>query len=209
MPIERIRITPDEFRTTNANSEITFSSKNLYLKTLASGSIKVGGYDRAPFLQGYDVQVDRLAVGGFGVFPIEYSDRLELTVPFNNANVSITAARGGYSPLALNLNEYYWQSNVVEYSYYRYRDGATIYKPFRWYMMPARFSGDTLPILAVNVDYSEAGYYTLPRVGYLGPWTWISSGETLTLGSTAGIVPAKMGLFFTQPPINLALAVTP
>lgn len=219
MPIERIKITGDEFRATSINSEITFSSKNLYLKTLSTGSIKVGGYDRAPFLMGYDVQTDRLAAGGFGVFPTEYSDSLEFIVPFNNDNNwQVTATRPSpynepyYSADPVNLSEYYWQSYSLQYSRYSYRDGTTTYGTFRWYMAPARFSGDVLPILISGGDFSLAGLYRFPRVGYEGPWTQRPDAPAVgdvTLGPTANIRLAKMGIFFTQPSVNLALAVTP
>lgn len=92
MPTERIKITAQEFKTTSADGQTTFSSNNKYYKTTPTGAFRVGGFERAPFIAGLEYAQDKVWLGGYLQRLIPESQNLaRITVPFNDSVVTYTA----------------------------------------------------------------------------------------------------------------------
>ena len=84
--VERIRITPSQIITRDASNNITFSTDYSYLKT-GSGTLYVGGYQRAPAIYGQNSISDHTEDGWYtmsmkrGNFLAQYSNLHPWEVP--------------------------------------------------------------------------------------------------------------------------------
>lgn len=63
--VERIRITPSNITTKDASGNITFSTDTQYLKTDATGILKVGGYQSVPTPAGYFGNINDTSKGWY------------------------------------------------------------------------------------------------------------------------------------------------
>jgi hypothetical protein len=220
LPTERIKITPDEFRATNSSNEITFSSNNRYLKTDIGGEFKTGGYDRVPFLAGYEVTVDQPDAGGFAVFNTFSGMDMTFDIPFQNVGAKLCAtshtgsSAGPFpyshdesSPSATMPLGAAW---VIPGTYYflTYDSTYTVSQSFRMAVSPAYYSGDSMKMWPIDIIFSTPGKYTIPYNTIGNQWYRYSDNSPYT--PPANVQPGwkPVVVYITQPPVNLSLAVT-
>lgn len=218
MPTERIRITPQEFKTTNADGQTTFSTNNKYFKTTSTGAFKVGGFERAPFVAGFEYSQDKTWLGGYlqrGV--ITNTDKLEITVPFTNASINyvdiLNKVNDAFSPgygtgimakqkrYAINITNGGGTPYYLAIWYGAY-PGSPTYK-FPWGLtsvyVPGTYVFDGSPLGNAYDQMSPVAPW-VSNSPYVGPY------DPSNLNNVSW--DPGMSYLFTQPTQNIDLAVT-
>lgn len=219
MPTERILITPDEFRATSATNDITFSSKNRYLKTSSGGTFRIGGYSRAPFLGGFDYTEDVLTAGGFATINnggYYSTGEMYFRVPFKNAIMKISAPdqeQISYGPDYRGISLF--TANTAP-------GGFRFKTDYRDYTINGERGGYCRIGMSGGYSYgSKLGQWpvefqpTLPGLYNFGPlalhteqWYDAHTNEPIYFTGSTSFVWRTLFLNFTQSTQNLALAVT-
>lgn len=221
MPTEIIKITSDEFRATSLTNQITFSSKNQYIKTDVNGTLKAGGYTRAPFLAGFEYTQDRPTCGGFGTFNnggYYTTGDMSFVVPFWNSLMRVHSPAyeqptTPHSFVYINLNTndgepggFYAITGPRPY----YIDGVQAPGTCQVGMTSGYYNGAKVGQWPVNFDYSVPGVYSFgPVVPHTETWYRTTTGAPINYTSSSLFVWRKLYMNFTQSAINLELAVTP
>jgi len=128
---ERIKITPEQIITRNANGNVTFNTNNLYLKTDPNGELFAGGNTRSPMIYGQNTIADDLNSGFFAGTTYFYSTfftgaastrSIEYEVPamsgtptivFSNAWDRLAWSIVFESPTWRNVNYYNYNTGTV------------------------------------------------------------------------------------------------
>lgn len=219
MPVERVVIKPDEFRTRDANGNTTFWSGNQYLKTDAAGQFKAGGYERAPCVVGYSSIYDHAEYGGYygyawSVAGIETASTTYPNVPSVSAYLpyasgnTVTPFWIGGPPILMSqgavISDWlmYSFNGIPNYGSYRLLGdvrGVPTGDPSIGGVRPAAIMFKISDFTPVG-----AGTYTF----YKGNTYYLTSNGSVYTGT----IPKYwygLNLFYTKPPVNLELTVTP
>jgi hypothetical protein len=213
LPVERIIIKPNEFRTRASNGDTTFWSGNQYLKTDTNGQFKAGGFQRAPAIAGYNTITDRTEYGGYYV---------DGWIGGNMATVGYS--RSGYLPYApgndvftlysgsppVMMSPGAFVSDYLSYSFNGTPNAGTF-----------RIIGDVRGI--PNTDGSGGvrpigAFFKLANFTPIGAGTYVFdvTGSNYYQASNGVLYTGTMPKFwytlkfmYTKNPVNLELAVTP
>lgn len=220
---ERIHIDSSEFRATDANDTVKFSTNNQYIKNSPGGGFSAGGYTRVPTLGGFDVAVDHVLAGGFLKFsqPTPATETCYLTIPFDNAvNNILWGPKGSGTPTSFlgafkstnttaypvpgSTNAVYIRTN------HPYKIDGVIAGTCVLYMTASYYSGDIALVYPSNFNTSQAGVYSFGTVP-TGVWTsnWSNSPDrTITEAQLSGFYWAALAVYSEKPSVSLDLAIT-
>lgn len=199
MPVERVIIKADEFRTKDTAGNTTFWSGNQYLKTQVNGQFSVGGFQRAPVIVGYgngNIN-DKTQFGGYYRLLQSGSPRYtdQPTMTWNwifdiGADIQYSHQLPGF-PMSNDYPDVY--SGVLYYSY----NGIPNYGTHRFQSTVVGrplAGGEVRPIGSFTrvIDFVPVGpgtyVFSTPAQGN----SWLSTVA-----------------FMTKSPVNIELAVTP
>lgn len=236
--VERIRLEPTLFRIKNTAGTITFDSNNLYLKKVASGQFKIGGYERIPVAIGDIYPQNQI----YGVSDQKYYGYLDsgvttpigsalwyqgfsITVPPISNFILDTVITNTNFALADGYYTYPWAT-----SYTNIRLNNTIIGTGRWWFQlgydnfqpnTAEIAIGTFSDVTITGDGSAGGTLSIDAVANVYQYTDYT-GTTLDTNSNAtaffatlkypvgsGAGQGYYRLMLNRPSTNLNLAVTP
>jgi hypothetical protein len=218
LPVEKISITPTEFRTRDDSGNTTFWSGNQYLKTSGGSQFLVGGYQRCPVIAGYGSGAattnirDETTAGGFyqrattGAVT-SFANHYQIwPAPINFSSVSLTYDYAPGAPMFVDreisdwLTYYFNGSPAGSYRLLGTVYGRTLQNDASGQLRPAFI---WYKIIDYTLNYGP-GTYT-----FYGTATLYNTQTGSQVNSTLPKTIAPGSLHYLSSATSLTLAVTP